>query len=176
MDLTTEGVWRELGPNLYLFIQKRVGDAAVAKDIFQNTFLKVHEHLEKLQDTAKIKPWVFQIARNELINHYRGSSSHVDLNEQIQPQLSPEDIDFCCFDRFLNELPKDYQKTVTLVYIEGKTNSEAANTLGISLANVKARIRRVKKILIHRFQECCLYKTNELGKLVGKPDCGRCSL
>lgn len=175
MDLTTESVWKNFGSSLYLFILKRTHDVVLAQDVLQITFLKVHENLHKLKEPAKVKAWVFQIARNELANQYR--RPHViDSVDKLEKSigLSPNN-DFCCFDNFIKELPDSYRTVVELTYIKGKSNAEVAAGLKLTLPNVKARIRRAKEILKKRFQQCCQYSINESGKLVGEPDCAVCS-
>ena len=147
----------------------------VAEDVLQNTFLKIHEHLEQLKDPSKAKPWAFQITRNELANYYKGNGTTVTMNPSGDLEEVPLTDDFCCFERFLEELPENYQKVVQLVYLEGKTNAEVATELGLSLANIKARVRRAKKILKRRFQECCHFKLNSTGKLVGESQCIVCN-
>ncbi|MEM9362498.1 MAG: sigma-70 family RNA polymerase sigma factor [Bacteroidota bacterium] len=174
MNLTTETIWNLQGPSVYLYILKRAKDTAVAEDVLQNTFVQVHEHLGSLKDTSKVKPWVFQIARNELAKYYRKSPIAIS-NTQSPDTEDPLVIDeFCCFERFLEELPKHYQKVIELVYLHGKTNEEAAKELDLSLANVKARIRRAKDKLRERFQECCNFSINKSGKLEGSADCAVC--
>ena len=175
MDLTTEKLWQEYGTALYFFILKRTNDATVAEDVLQNTFLKIHEHLHGLKEVSKARAWTFQIARNELANHYKGSTALVAMNPSGDLEELPIMDDLCCFERFLEELPESYKKVVQLVYLEGKTNPQAAKELNLSLANVKARVRRAKDLLKKRFQECCHFKLNPSGKLVGTSQCIVCS-
>lgn len=176
MNLRTEEIWKEYGTQLHFFVLKRVTDATAVKDVLQNIFLKVHKNLDSLQDPKKVKAWVFQIARNELANHYKGLNSTVSITESDHSGDFVTLGHFCCLERFLEELPENYRTVIHLVYKKGKTNAEAANELGISLPSVKARIRRAKNDLKQRFRECCLYKTNKSGKLVGEPDCAICTL
>lgn len=173
-SLRIEAIWEAQASHLYFFILKRVHDVTIAQDVVQNTFLKAHGSLGTVHKPVKIKAWLFQIARNELANYYRDPNTNIS-NTELAPiaDVSAKD-DFCCFERFIEELPDKYQKVIKLVYLEGKTNSEAANTLNLSLANIKARIRRAKGILKQRFQDCCSYKTNESDQLVGEPDCAVC--
>ena len=175
LELTTKALWTLYGSSLYLFILKRVRHPALAQDVLQDTFLKVHRHLDKLKDPSKAKAWMFQIARNQLANHFQALSPSVALSESEPSEDLFSKDDFCCFERFLEQLPGSYQVVIKLVYLEGKKNSEAANELGLSLANVKARIRRAKNILKQNFQECCLYTVNKSGKLVGEPYCEVCN-
>ena len=173
--MTTEAIWNIHAPSLYFFVLKRVQDALVAEDIVQNTFLKVHEHLPSLRDSSKARAWVFQIARNELSKHYKNTSEVFSEGESEKLETLTIKDEFCCFERFLDELPDDYQKVVKLVYLEGKTNAEAAEELNLSLANVRARIRRAKDNLKQRFQDCCNFAVNKSGKLVGSANCTVCN-
>ena len=74
----------------------------------------------------------------------------------------------------INELPEIYKEVIELVYIDGKKQKDAAKHLGISLENVKARIRRAKDMLKKKFKECCKYESNKKGKLIGAPNCSKC--
>ena len=121
-----------------------------------------------------MKAWAFQITRNEISNHYNNTTKNVleySPNILVQPEYLP---DFCCFDHFLADLPEKYKTAMTLVYIKGIKQKEAASKIGISLANLKARVRRGKAILIKNFNECCKFSLNEEGKLVGESNCSRC--
>ncbi|MEM9144403.1 MAG: sigma-70 family RNA polymerase sigma factor [Bacteroidota bacterium] len=175
--MTTEVIWNTHASSLYFFILKRVGNTATAQDVLQNTFLKTHEHLDSLKNPDKVRPWVFRIARNELADHFKRMEGTVPLEKLEHPEESDAgDNQFCCFERFLEELPNPYRSVMQRVYLEGKTNADAANELNISLANVKARIRRAKDMMKKRFQECCLYESHESGKLTGESDCAVCDM
>lgn len=155
---------------LYFFILKRVKNEVATQDILQTTFLKIHEKKHQLKDVTKLKAWVFQIARNEIINHFNDLDTQ-PLNE-VPAEMVAETA--CCLDRFIEELPTPYQIVVTLVYLEGKNQQEAAELLGLTLAAIKARIRRAKEILKEQFIVCCKYQLNDKNQLVGEPDCEVC--
>ncbi|MEL6639087.1 MAG: sigma-70 family RNA polymerase sigma factor [Bacteroidota bacterium] len=170
----TQDIWNTFNEELYFFILKKVKDKNVANDIFQNTFLKIHKNRSKLREVGKVKAWVFQIARNETANYFNVESNHleqVDTDEAI----FPEEYQFvCCFDRLINDLPPIYREVIELVYIEGHKQKEVATTLGISLENTKARVRRAKEILKQKFRDCCKYELDEKGKLTGESNCSIC--
>nr|WP_299200842.1 sigma-70 family RNA polymerase sigma factor [uncultured Brumimicrobium sp.] len=172
--METEAIYSTLNEELYFFILKKVKRKSSANDIFQNTFLKIHDNLPSLKNKDKAKSWVFQIARNEIINYIKKESVYAEQKGLIPEELLSKHQEVCCFDRFINELPKIYKETIELVYIEGKKQKEVATTLNISLENVKARIRRAKLILAKRFNACCKYKYNEKGQLVGEANCSAC--
>ncbi|WP_339848722.1 sigma-70 family RNA polymerase sigma factor [uncultured Dokdonia sp.] len=172
--METQNIWNTFNDELYFFILKKVKDKDATNDIFQNTFLKIHKNLSQLKNQDKVKAWVFQIARNEINNHYNSESIYVEkleINKEIPTQIYDH---VCCFDTFINDLPKIYKQVIELIYIKGLKQLKVAEELGISLANVKVRIKRAKEILKTKFSECCKYEFNKSGKLIGEPNCSVC--
>jgi RNA polymerase sigma-70 factor (ECF subfamily) len=66
-----EQVWQEYHSKLHAFIQSRVNDVSVADDILQDVFIRIHSRIDMLKDTSKLQSWIYQIARNAIIDHYR---------------------------------------------------------------------------------------------------------
>ncbi|SRX75195.1 ECF RNA polymerase sigma factor SigM [Aequorivita antarctica] len=174
LNMETEKIWNRFNEELYFFILKKVKNENATSDIFQNTFLKIHKNLHQVKEEEKVKAWLFQIARNEIANHFKKESKYIAPIEEIEESGSEKNEAYCCFDRFINDLPTLYRETVELVYIKGKKQEEAAKILEISLANVKARIRRSKDILKEKFSQCCKYELDKQGNLIGEPDCSKC--
>lgn len=172
--MITEKIWEIYNESVYLFILKRVKNKQVANDIFQNTFLKIHNHLPSLKDDSKIKAWVFQIARNEINNHFNTESHYVKNNNTHYETDGSEFQAVCCFDKLIHDLPDKYREVIELVYVKGYKQKEVAISLGISLENTKARVRRAKILLKEKFKACCNYEVNQNGKLVGEPNCSTC--
>lgn len=174
MEIDTIDIWNKFNSEIYFFILKKTKDTDVTNEILQNSFLKIHQNLDNLENPEKIKAWVFQIVRNEIANYYNFilKTSH---SRDIRIETSSENYqDLCCFDRFISNLPEAYKEVIQWVYIKGKTQVEVAEIMGISLANIKARVRRAKLILIQNFSECCRFTINDKGKLVGESNCSRC--
>ncbi|WP_186758560.1 sigma-70 family RNA polymerase sigma factor [Echinicola salinicaeni] len=175
METTSRAIVEKYGEQLYFFILKKVKNKDISNDVFQNTILKIHTHIDQVKKPEKIKSWIFQIARNETMDHFRERSllSEEHISNLSNTQGSSEK--FCCFDRFIEELPENYRVCIEKVYLEGMKQQEAALHLGMSLANLKARVRRAKNILKQRFRECCKYSLDDRGMLVGEPDCSYCA-
>ena len=172
--METEKIFSDFNDELYFFILKKVKNKDVSNDIFQNTFLKIHNNLSQVENKEKVKAWVFQICRNEIATYFKKESDYVgklELNKDISSQNYQH---ICCFDKFINELPEIYRQVIELIYISGLKQQDAANKLDISLENVKARIKRAKEILKKKFNECCKYELNNKGKLTGESDCAIC--
>lgn len=173
--MDTQKIWSRFNNQLYFFILKKVKDKDAANDIFQNTFFKIHKNLDQIQDQEKIKGWVYQIARNEIFNYFNKETKFVELTKfKNKPDISENQQSFCCFDKFISHLPKKYNEVIELVYLNGYKQKEVSKMLGISLANVKARVRRAKEILKTKFNVCCKYEFDTKGNLVGESNCTIC--
>ncbi len=173
--METQQIWDSFNEELYFFILKKVKDKDVTNDIFQDTFLKIHNNLSNLKEEEKARAWVFQIARNEIFNYFNNASIYADkLDANIEtPSQKYEHI--CCFDKFIDDLPEIYKQVIELIYIEGKKQKDVARQLKISLENVKTRIKRAKDILKKQFNECCKYEIDKNGNLIGESNCSKCN-
>ena len=176
--LSTYEIWKKMGDEIYFFILKRVKDKNIANDVFQEVFLKIHANIGSLQQEGKLKSWAFQIVRNEIANYFNKENKYIDFEEnkyidfeENKAEINEEIINYCCFDEFLNELSHPYKEVMELVYVEGKKQGEVSEILGITLANVKIRIKRAKESLKQKLQECCHYEVDKEGNSVGEPNC-----
>lgn len=170
---STYDIWKRMGDEIYFFILKKVKDRNIANDVFQEVFLKIHANISSLKQEGKLKSWAFQIVRNEIANYFNKENKYIDFEEN-KAEINEENINYCCFDKFLNELSHPYKEVMELVYVEGKKQGEVSEILGITLANVKIRIKRAKESLKQKLQECCHYEVDKEGNLVGEPNCNCC--
>ncbi len=173
--METQKIWQQFNEELYFFILKKVKSEFATNDIFQNTFLKIHKNLHQLKEAEKARAWVFQIARNEIADYHKQESKFVPAEKGEIGIPSEKFENICCFDSFIKALPDLYREPIELVYLQGKKQQEAATILAISLANLKARIRRAKGILKKNFNECCKYDFDKNGNLIGEPNCAKCN-
>jgi len=172
--MDTLELWKAHSEEVYFFILKRVKETTIANDILQNTFYKAHKNINKLENLDKIRPWIFQISRNEIADYFKREAKYAEKLNDKDEKASGSYQDICCFDRFIEDLPVHYKSVIEMIYIDGKTQVETARLLKISLTNVKARIRRSKSILKQRFKECCKYEIDRNGMLTGEADCAKC--
>jgi RNA polymerase sigma-70 factor (ECF subfamily) len=172
--METQKIWNKFNDELYFFILKKTKNKDRTNDIFQNTFLKIHENVSKLKKEEKARAWIFQIARNEIANHYTKEAIYVEKNSANISEPLEEYQSVCCFDNFINDLPEIYRQVIELIYIKGLKQKDIAIQLDISLENVKVRIKRGKDILKNKFNTCCKYEFDKNGKLSGESNCAVC--
>ncbi len=88
-SVSTEHLWDALNAKQKSFLLQRVSDQQVAEDLLQETFLRIHNKLDQIDDEQRITTWVFQIARNLVIGHYR-SKSRIATALAEDLEISPE--------------------------------------------------------------------------------------
>ena len=67
----TEAVWQEVHDDLLAFIRRRVRSLPDAEDILQDVFLRIHRNIQGMDEVQNVAGWVFRIASNAIIDHYR---------------------------------------------------------------------------------------------------------
>lgn len=150
----------------------KIGDIYLAEDIVQEVMLKVVSSHQKNIQVKNIKAWVYQIARNTLIDYYRKNKDKMEeYNEYIdQIIVSMRDDTFKPNEYLIpmiKLLPEKYSIPLLLSEIENKPQAEIAKIMGISLSATKMRIQRARRMLYHLFVECCDIRYSKNGKFLG---------
>jgi RNA polymerase sigma-70 factor, ECF subfamily len=134
MAVTVENIWQEFSEQLRRFIRSRVSDDATADDILQDVFLKIQKRLGQLDDSSKLQSWIFFIARNAVIDHYRLRKHAVELPETLVDETPGNDSEIeglkVAFRRMIDALPEPYREAIVLTELEGVTQKELAERLG----------------------------------------------
>ena len=154
-------VWLEHQDRLAFFIRSRVSNRCDADDVLHDVFLKVNTGQASLRDRTKIRAWIYQIARNAVVDYYRRQGKTVELPGDL-PALKKEKDPWALISRcvrpFIEKLPPLYREALLLSEIQGLTHSQIAKKLGVSLPSAKARVLRGKKKLKEQFDDCCIFE------------------
>ena len=167
---TSEEVWQEYHSRLRAFIKSRISDDMAADDILQNVFLKMHAGLASLKDATKLQSWLYQIARNAIIDHYRSQKPTVEIPEWLtHPEADPgEQVTQAlsdCLRPMIQLLPDIYREAVTLSELKGLKQKEVAQALGTSLSGAKSRVQRGRGLLKEMLADCCRLEFDHKGRL-----------
>jgi len=180
-DLTSDRAWRALEAKLRPFVAKRVREADV-DDVVQEVFLRIQRGLSSLRDDQRFGPWVYQIARSAIGDHARSVARHPQARtEPPEPSHHPHEDDDGAVERevamyaalFVAMLPSPYREALTLTELEGLTQKEAAEMLGISLSGMKSRVQRGREKLRMALEDCCHIALDARRRVVGcepRPD------
>ncbi|WP_431164959.1 sigma-70 family RNA polymerase sigma factor [Tenacibaculum halocynthiae] len=179
--MTTKQVWTKYASDLRNFILGKVKNTTVTEDILQDTFIKIHTKLHTLKDITKLKPWIFSIARNSIMDYFKSINRVYEFtNSETETYIEENShTEKDCLRGILQNLPKKYRNPLFLSDIKGLKQQEVANYLNQSLPTTKSHIQRARKLIAQGFMDCCGYVLNEEGKLVGevqdKDDCKVCN-
>ena len=148
---------------LYGYLRHYLGDAEMAEDVFQQTFLQVHLKCDQFEPGRKVRPWLYTVATNQAIDYQRRNRRHRmssldratlgDAEEQAGalaellggPDAGPANNaesaeQYDALHRAVNALPEASRQVVMLVYFQGLKYREAAEILTVPVGTVKSRL------------------------------------
>ncbi|EFH86094.1 RNA polymerase sigma factor SigZ [Ktedonobacter racemifer] len=170
---TIESAWQTLHDPLYRFILRRVATEEQAEDLLQEVFLKMHTQVDSLREHDKLESWMYQIARNLIIDHYRKRRQDVPLEdaeemlpldeipeENVQAQLAASVA------AMIACLPPAYQEALLLTDMQGLSQKELATRLGLSFSGAKSRVQRAREKLKQVVLDCCHIEFDRLGRVI----------
>ncbi len=120
----------------------------------QDVFVQAWRKLDGFRGEAAVSTWLYRIAVNEALQRRRRRRVAVtELDERVaEPEREDEQLR-----RFLLEclrrLPLELRAPVVLRDVEGLTNQEVAEVLGLSLAAAKSRIHRGRMLIRAELEE-----------------------
>ena len=179
--MTTKLVWELYSEDVKRFILSKVHQETLADDILQDTFIKVHTKLHTLKNDSKLKSWLFSVARYTILDYFKKSKKTIEF-DSFQTEIDTginEHSEKDCLRGILVNLPKKYRDPIFLYDIMGLKQNEIAKQLKLPLPTIKSQIQRGRKQIAQGFMDCCGYKLNEHGHLVGeiqeKENCKVCN-
>lgn len=138
-----------------------VKDLDASEEVAQDVFIYIWQQLATLREPASFLPWVRQMTRHRSYNYLRDNkvkqkvlgeeaesllenfadpaASMQDLLEREQQQIIMQD--------FISQLPEDSREIVLLYYREEQSSQQVADLLGLSDANVRKKLSRVREQL-----------------------------
>lgn len=136
---------------LVSYLSYQTNDVELAKDIAQETFIKCYENLFKFKD-GHFKAWLFRIAMNQLIDFKRKYKEEARLFEETPSLQTPESHMLAkeqtvLLQQWLETLDDKTHQIFVLKYASNCSYEEIAETLQISIPEVRNRLHRTKKRL-----------------------------
>lgn len=165
---TEERIWQEYRKDLLQFLIARTHDPDLARELVQETLIKAYESRNTLSDLNKLKPWLFAIARNKLVDHYRNAGRFEPFQEglhdreAVEEKQEDENISGCLA-ALVRGLPAIYRDAVLLSDLQGQKQKYIADHLGLSLSGAKSRVQRGRAMLKERLFSCCPLTFDDTG-------------
>jgi len=170
-----EEIYRENYDIIFKYLSRNVGSES-AKDLAQNSFVKVFEKIDSFKGESKISTWIYRIATNEMIDlmrrQKRESVKKCDLADKAlfslkesrflssELKLIHEEMKECICS-YIKQLPQNYHTAIILKEYELKTNSEIASIMNRTESNVSKILYRARIRLRKLLEDACLFYFNE---------------
>ena len=157
---------------VFAFIMSKIKNRDITEDIFQDTFIKVINSLQrgKYNEEGKFLPWMMRIAHNLVIDHFR--------KEAKMKKIRPTD-EFNIFDvindgsrnqeedmirkrvhsdlnMLINDLPEDQMEVLKMRYFEDMSFKKIADVTGVSINTALGRMRYALINLRKLAEEQCI--------------------
>lgn len=144
------------------FLEKRVGDRALAEDILQDAFVRSLEKAEAVPPDAVV-PWFYATLRNAVIDRHRREHVRNRRLEAFARELQRErdaagdlDREICtCVTGLAASLKPEYADLLARVDVGGASLKEYASEKGMTANNAAVRAHRARQALRRRLAESC---------------------
>ncbi|MAT57341.1 MAG: hypothetical protein CMF23_05165 [Ignavibacteriae bacterium] len=137
-----------------------VNDKALTEDLYQNTFMKLYEHLNNIQNKESILYWLFSTARNQVYVFYRGKSYKVDQfnksdvddleidsGDNLEQKIESKELRKIVL-KEVEKLPFEQKEVYLLKEYSELKYKEIADMLNIDEGLVKSRLFKARQKLI----------------------------
>jgi RNA polymerase sigma-70 factor (ECF subfamily) len=146
-----EELVRAYQSHVWRFLRHFLGDAALAEDITQETFVRVYRRLDTFRFRSKFSTWVFQVARNAAIDALRSRQRRDRLLSVLEPRVTDPirgnelRIEL---EAALQSLSPKLREAFVMVEGLGLSYREAAGALRIPEGTVKSRVHHARQQLV----------------------------
>ena len=145
------------------YLERRVGDRALAEDILQEAFAKVVARPEMAPNDEAIIPWFYRTLRNAAVDQFRRRSAADRAYEAFARELETHEAptsemrgEICaCVSRLASTLKPEYAEALEAIEVGGTPVKAFAETKGLSSSNAAVRVFRAREALKKRVTESC---------------------
>ena len=148
------------GPLVLGACRRILNDPNDAEDAFQATFLVLTRKAATLDRTGSIANWLYTVAYHLALRARAAAARRRDQERQVATMSAVEPSEEVVWrdlrpvlDQELTRLPEKYRAPVVLCYLEGKSNTEAAQLLGWTKGTVSGRLARARELLRQRLSQ-----------------------
>lgn len=159
-DRAFELLYNAYRGRIFTFLLRISGSSETADDLVQDTFVKAHGAIGRLAGEQKLLPWLYKIANNTAIDHFRRRRRFawlpwVDL-QGTSEEPRADDTHTATRTRaeigeILSQLPPDNAAALLLHAVEGYSYEEIAQIQGITMSAARSRIARARAAFKDRY-------------------------
>ena len=186
-SLDFSDVFREYQHHIYNYLLRMTQNKAVAEDLTQETFIRVHRSLPSFRGEASISTWIYRIATNISLDYFKRSGNRLvaqavsldeiefegewvaDRNSTSPEKLADQSEMSECVQSFIHRLSPSYRAVLVLHDLQGLKNREISDVLDIPLSTVKMRLHRARNKLRESLNKGCDFNQDEQNVFVCEP-------
>jgi len=154
MDFET--IYKAYWEKVFRLCMGYVNDIDAAKDLAQETFIKVWNQLPKFRNESSIGTWIFRIASNTCLrqiqteNKMPRSDFPLDIKDEVSKTNREREIQLLY--QYISEL-QEVERIIISLELEDMNQKEIAEIVGLSEGNIRVKIHRIKEKLKQKFKE-----------------------
>jgi RNA polymerase sigma-70 factor (ECF subfamily) len=140
---------------VYAYCRRRAANDQDAEDLCSMVFARALAGLHTYQG-GMVAAWLFRIAHNVVVNHYRARRQFVPLDDDISTDdFSLDHVEYAADGQLLatliSELPDDQRHLLSLAVDAGLTSQQIGDLIGKNAGTVRVQLHRLFKSLRERF-------------------------
>ncbi len=156
-----EALYEVYAEPIYAYCLRHTSNAAEAEDLRSQIFVRALNGIHTFRG-GLVAAWLFRIARNELVNHYRRNRRPLISIDTLElPEEHDESWDEIeqSYERhtlalMIKDLPQEHRDLLLLSFYQGLTSPEIGAVLSKNPITVRTGLRRILKGLHARYSAC----------------------
>lgn len=150
-----EIIYKEYWDKVFRLCMGYINDHDLARDMAQETFIKVWQHLPDFRNEATVGTWIFRIATNHCLRQLEqqrrmpSADFPVDLSAEDKNDIEPQ---IQLLYKSIAELP-EIDRIIISLELEDVRQAEIAQIVGLSESNIRVRIHRIKEVLTKKMRK-----------------------
>jgi RNA polymerase sigma-70 factor (ECF subfamily) len=153
--MSFEEIYTQFSPKIFRVCMGYVNDYEQARDLTQETFIAVWQNLPTFKNESKISTWIFRIATNNCLRAIERSKrvkiTDLPLDLPVQEEEKQEEKLQFLYD-CIAEL-EETERLIISLFLEDVPQAEIAAIVGLSNANVRVKVHRIKEKLAGKFKK-----------------------
>lgn len=167
----------DFGIHLHTFIRSRVSNTHDAEDIYQDVMLKILSKSDTLTNEKSLKSWLYTITKNQIIDYYRSrkydlKKNAVALDSQhfidefaVEDENSEAEFEIC-LRNYINQLPDDYREIISKSELEGVSQKELSEQLGLKYVTLRSKVQRGRNKIKESILKACTLELDAAGRVI----------
>ncbi len=168
-----DAVAREVAASMLRFLERYVGNRAVAEELLQETLIRMDKGLPSFAGRSSVKTWAFAIASRVAADYLRHPDRRtrivpldaieepVDPGRGMDERLMVDEMN-ACIRGVIDSLPESFRAALILHDLEGLSAEQTAEVCECSVATAKIRIHRARQRLKEALAgQCEFYRDDD---------------